>query len=60
MRYDEQKKRIVYEPVELTQEFRRFDLSAPWEQFPNFRKDLIGVEEISLITEKSTAESKKP
>jgi NADH dehydrogenase (ubiquinone) Fe-S protein 3 len=27
----------VLEPLELAQEFRKFDLSAPWEQFPNFR-----------------------
>lgn len=25
------------EPLELTQEFRRFDLSSPWEQFPAHR-----------------------
>ena len=28
---------MVVEPLELAQEFRKFDLSAPWEQFPNFR-----------------------
>ncbi|GAB0094653.1 NADH dehydrogenase [Sergentomyia squamirostris] len=38
VRYDDEKKRVVLEPLELAQEFRRFDLSAPWEQFPNFRK----------------------
>lgn len=37
MRYDDEKKRVVIEPLELAQEFRRFELSAPWEQFPNFR-----------------------
>ncbi|XP_060534590.1 NADH dehydrogenase [ubiquinone] iron-sulfur protein 3, mitochondrial-like isoform X2 [Cylas formicarius] len=37
VRYDDEKKRVVLEPLELAQEFRRFDLSAPWEQFPNFR-----------------------
>ncbi|XP_065203267.1 NADH dehydrogenase [ubiquinone] iron-sulfur protein 3, mitochondrial isoform X1 [Planococcus citri] len=58
VRYDDQKSRIVYEPVELSQEFRRFELSAPWEQFPNFRKDLIGVEEIPLITEKNASKPK--
>ena len=25
------------EPLELAQEFRKFELSSPWEQFPNFR-----------------------
>lgn len=38
MRYDDEQKRVVVEPLELAQEFRKFDLSAPWEQFPNFRK----------------------
>ncbi|XP_044587034.1 NADH dehydrogenase [ubiquinone] iron-sulfur protein 3, mitochondrial isoform X2 [Cotesia glomerata] len=38
VRYDDEVKRIVAEPLELAQEFRRFDLSTPWEQFPNFRE----------------------
>lgn len=37
VRYDEEKKRVVVEPLELAQEFRKFELSSPWEQFPNFR-----------------------
>lgn len=32
LRYDEEKKQIVYEPVELSQEFRFFDFSSPWDQ----------------------------
>jgi len=31
LRYDETQKRVVYEPVKLTQEFRRFDFMSPWE-----------------------------
>ncbi len=31
MRYDDEQKRVVYEPVKLTQEFRRFDFLSPWE-----------------------------
>ena len=31
VRYDEEQKRVVYEPVQLTQEFRRFDFMSPWE-----------------------------
>ena len=31
MRYDEEQKRVVYEPVNLTQEFRSFDFMSPWE-----------------------------
>ena len=30
-RYDEEQKRVVYEPVKLTQEFRNFDFLSPWE-----------------------------
>jgi len=31
VRYDEDLKRVVYEPVKLTQEFRSFDFMSPWE-----------------------------
>lgn len=31
VRYDEEKKRVVYEPVKLSQEFRTFDFVSPWE-----------------------------
>lgn len=31
VRYDEEQKRVVYEPVELAQEFRSFDFESPWE-----------------------------
>lgn len=31
LRYDETQKRVVYEPVELQQDFRRFDFLSPWE-----------------------------
>lgn len=34
MRYDDEKKRVVYEPVKLTQEFRTFDFLSPWEGQP--------------------------
>jgi NADH-quinone oxidoreductase subunit C len=34
MRYDDEQKRVVYEPVKLTQEFRRFDFLSPWEGLP--------------------------
>jgi len=37
VRYDDEAKRVVVEPLELTQEFRKFDLKTPWEIFPNFR-----------------------
>ncbi len=31
LRYDEEEKRVVYEPVKLTQEYRSFDFMSPWE-----------------------------
>lgn len=31
LRYDEEQKRVVYEPVKLTQDFRNFDYLSPWE-----------------------------
>ena len=31
VRYDEEQKRVVYEPVKLAQEFRNFDFLSPWE-----------------------------
>ena len=31
VRYDDELKRIVYEPVKLTQDFRNFDFLSPWE-----------------------------
>ncbi len=31
VRYDEVRKRVVYEPVKLVQEYRQFDFMSPWE-----------------------------
>ena len=31
VRYDEAQKRVVYEPVDLVQEYRNFDFMSPWE-----------------------------
>jgi len=31
LRYDDEQKRVVYEPVKLTQDFRSFDFLSPWE-----------------------------
>jgi NADH-quinone oxidoreductase subunit C len=35
VRYDDLEKRVVYEPVNLSQEYRSFDFSSPWEGIPN-------------------------
>lgn len=51
LRYDDEKQRVVCEPLELAQEFRKFDLAAPWEQFPNFRNANPATEEIDTKKE---------
>ncbi|MEI8394624.1 MAG: NADH-quinone oxidoreductase subunit C [Rhodospirillaceae bacterium] len=35
MRYDDELKRVVYEPVKLAQDFRTFDFLSPWEGMTN-------------------------
>lgn len=42
----------LQEPVELAQEFRKFDLAAPWEQFPNFREMIPAAEEVPIDEKK--------
>ncbi|KDQ54748.1 hypothetical protein JAAARDRAFT_37851 [Jaapia argillacea MUCL 33604] len=32
VRYDEERKRVVYEPLQMTQAFRNFESLSPWEQ----------------------------
>jgi len=43
VRYDDEVKRVVAEPVELVQEWRKFDLGNPWESFPAFREQPTNV-----------------
>ena len=33
LRYDEEKKKVVYDPVKLSQEYRTFDFMSPWEGY---------------------------
>jgi NADH:ubiquinone oxidoreductase subunit C len=33
IRFDDEKRQLVYEPVELAQEYRNFDFTSPWEDF---------------------------
>ena len=47
MRYDEEQKRVVYRPVELVQEFRRFDFLSPWEGMLGDGRVLPGDEKAS-------------
>ena len=35
VRYDDLEKKVIYEPVRLTQEYRNFDYMSPWEGIPN-------------------------
>ena len=35
MRYDDEQKRVIYEPVKLQQDFRSFDFLSPWEGMTN-------------------------
>ncbi|MEJ2625796.1 MAG: NADH-quinone oxidoreductase subunit C [Pseudolabrys sp.] len=48
VRYDDEEKRVVYEPVKLNQEFRTFDFLSPWE----------GTEYVLPGDEKAKAEGK--
>ena len=45
MRYDDELKRVVCEPIEMAQEFRRFDFQTPWENFPAHRKEIEAAQE---------------
>ncbi|XP_067937959.1 NADH dehydrogenase [ubiquinone] iron-sulfur protein 3, mitochondrial-like [Watersipora subatra] len=47
VRYDEDVKRVVCEPLELAQEFRKFELGSEWEQFPAHRNREAKVKQIS-------------
>ena len=38
VRYDDLEKKVIYEPVRLTQEYRNFDYMSPWEGIPNSLK----------------------
>ncbi len=41
VRYDEEQKRVVYEPVSLVQEFRTFDFQSPWEGMLNAKDNAL-------------------
>lgn len=38
VRYDDELKKIVYEPVEFSQEFRRYQIGSPWTYHKNFHE----------------------
>ncbi|MEO1192339.1 MAG: NADH-quinone oxidoreductase subunit C [Pseudomonadota bacterium] len=41
VRYDEEQKRVIYEPVSLVQEFRSFDFESPWEGMLNAKDNAL-------------------
>lgn len=45
VRYDETQRRVIYEPVHLTQEYRDFDFLSPWEGVQNDIEDTMAEEE---------------
>ena len=45
VRYDDLEKKVIYEPVKLSQEFRNFDSESPWEGMKN---NLIGDEKSEI------------
>jgi len=49
LRYDDEQKRVVYQPVKLVQEFRDFDFMSPWEGAPYI---LPGDEKVTKETQK--------
>jgi len=60
VRYDSELCRVVNEPTEMTQEFRKFDLDTPWEVFPAFRDAPItsGYKIIDRVENKPKEETK--
>ena len=56
MRYDDELKRVVCEPIKMAQEFRRFDFQTPWENFPAHREDKQDVQQ-QLPTGEKTEKS---
>ena len=49
VRYDDLEKKVIYEPVKLTQEFRDFDSESPWEGMKN---NLIGNDNLEVDNSK--------
>jgi len=56
LRYDEEQKRVVYEPVKLTQDFRRFDNLSPWEGMTDV---MLPGDEKGTVPEHGWQEAKK-
>ncbi|CAI2737003.1 unnamed protein product [Dicrocoelium dendriticum] len=59
MRFDDEYKRVVIEPVELSQEFRYFEFDNSWETFPAFRDPKAGEESRKALENKWASEAAK-
>jgi NADH-quinone oxidoreductase subunit C len=57
LRYDDEQKRVVYQPVKLVQEFRDFDFMSPWEGATYI---LPGDEKAAMTNADSGNPGKKP
>ena len=58
LRYDDELKRVVYQPVKLVQEFREFDFMSPWEGAPHI---LPGDEKAAMAPNATSGDTgKKP
>jgi NADH-quinone oxidoreductase subunit C len=58
LRYDDELKRVVYQPVKLVQEFRDFDFISPWEGAPHI---LPGDEKAAMAPHATSGDTgKKP
>ena len=57
VRYDDDQKRVVYERVRLTQEFRSFDFLSPWEGAEAARAALLPGDEKATLAPKPEAKS---
>ena len=56
LRYDDELKRVVYQPVQLVQEFRDFDFMSPWEGAPH----ILPGDEKAVMAPSSGDTGKKP
>ena len=54
LRYDDEQKRVVYEPVKLSQEFRNFDFLSPWE---GVQEILPGDEKVAKSSEEEDGDA---
>jgi NADH-quinone oxidoreductase subunit C len=55
VRYDTEQKRVVYEPVQLTQDFRVFDFLSPWE---GMTREMLPGDEKATLTDGAAGSDK--